>query len=409
MKPVFYNGLAVILLSVTVCLSLFLTVLAGDPSYPTLAWLIGCTLFLLDASCRVRLYWVDPIPHDKVLSFLSETGGGQFLCLPLWLWGCAIIAEVLLQPSLQVLFAITLILADIVYRLRNASLATRSSVAALVGGSGMLPPLWILAGILLVFAIWRSENLADSGWPSAKQMAVGILVSYVGIRFVYRQNAASPSSHETQPVSQWHHMRQHLPWRQLTLGALIPMLIFYVLSRLEQPVLGAVLAGSWGLGVVLVAYWRCRRIDLFAGLAMVMAVTELLVIAITRNPDFYLASEAIQSTVYGLLCLGSLVLSRSLIQRLAEATGATARIPDHLRQSQFYRTAWHRLSTIWGGVYLLKASGLLIAQWGLPLEAFLVIRSLSGFPVLAGLLAFSFWFPGWYWRRHRTANDSVAP
>jgi hypothetical protein len=88
-----------------------------------------------------------------------------------------------------------------------------------------------------------------------------------------------------------------------------------------------------------------------------------------------------------------------LIQLLAEAMGTGARISDVLRRSPAYRTAWHLLSAVWGVVYLMKAGLLLLAQWGLALEAFLLVRGLSGFPLLAGLLAFSFWFPGWYWRR----------
>ena len=386
-------------------------VLESRPSYPTLAGVVGCALFLLDVSCRVRLYWVDPVPQDKVLSCLSATAGGQLLCLPIWLWGCVIITAMLLRSPLLALFAISLILADIVYRLRHASLEAHSPVAALVDGPGILPPLWLLASLLLVFAIWRLANLEDAGWPSATQMAIRILMSYAAVRlihkyFIYKDmasettsKAASPAGHARRPSSWWRHMRQHFPWRQCALGAVIPMLIFYLWSRFEQPLLGAVLAGSWGLGVVLVGYWRSRRIDLFAGMAMAMVLIELLVITITRNPDLYLASEAMQSAAHGLLFLGSLAFSRSLIQLLAAEMGANASISDDLRRSPSYRTAWHLLSAVWGGVYLMKAGLLLWAQWGLALEAFLIIRSLSGFPLLAGLFAFSFWFPGWYWRR----------
>ncbi len=312
----------------------------------------------------------------------------------------------LLQSPFLVLFAISLTLADIVYRLRSASLTSHTPVAALVGGPSMRPPLWLLAGLLLVCAIWRSANLEDAGWPSATQIAIGVLLSYAAMRLVHtyllrkdtmsepRVQPAAPSRHERRASSWWQRMRQHFPWRQFALGALIPMLIFYLLNRFEQPLLGAIGAGSWGVGVVLVGYWRCRRIDLFAGMVMAMAVIELLVIVMTRRPDFYLASEAMQSAAHGLLFLGSLAFSRSLIQLLAEEMGTTASLSDELRQSPSYRTAWHRLSAVWGGMYLMKAGLLLVAQWGLALEAFLLIRALSGFPVLAGLCAFSLWFPG---------------
>ena len=410
MKLMLSNSLGVLALCATICLTLPLMMWESRPSDPTLIWVIGCALFLLDVSCRVRLYWTDPAPQDKVLFFLSATGGGQLLCLPIWLWGCGLITAMLLQSPRLALFAVLLALADIVYRLRSASLEDHSPVASLVGGPGILPPLWLLAG-LLVFAIWRSANQEASGWPSATQIGIGVLIAYAAMRLVYRRlirrdltsdttlKAASPWRREGRSTSWWQRLRQHFPWRQFALGALIPMLIFYLLSRFEQSLLGALLAGSWGLGVVLVGYWRYRRIDLFAGMAMTMAIIELLVILTTHNPDLYLASEAIQSAAHGLLFLSSLAFSRSLIQLLAEAMGTTASIPDNLRQSPSYRTAWHLLSALWGGVYLMKAGLLLLAQWGLALEAFLMVRTLSGFPVLAGLFAFSFWFPGWYWRR----------
>lgn len=281
----------------------------------------------------------------------------------------------------------------------------------------MLPPLWLLACLFLVFAIWRLANLEDSGWPSATQIAIGVLMSYAAICLVYKSimrkalmmrhelTSKTPlqvqltSCQEKSSSSWWRRMRQHFPWRQFVLGALIPMLIFYVLSRVKQPLLGAVCAGSWGLGVVLVGYWRSRRMDWFAGMGMAMSVIELLVIVITRHPDFYLASEAIQSAAYGLLFLGSLMFSRPLLQLLAEETGAVANIADDRRRSPSYQAAWRLLSAVWGGVGLIKAGLLLWAQWGLALEALLLIRALSGFPVLAGLFAFSFWFPSWHWRQ----------
>ena len=186
------------------------------------------------------------------------------------------------------------------------------------------------------------------------------------------------------------------------------MAIFYLLHPSGHPFVGAVLAASWGLGVVLIQYWRSRRIDVFAGLALAMVSIELLLVIVTRDPQFYLASEAIQSAAYGLLLLGSLMFSRSLIQVLAEETGATATISETLRNAPKYRTAWSILSIVWGGVSWLKAGVLIWAQWGLPLEPFLLLRTLLGLPVLVGLLAFSFWFPGWYWRRGRNPERPVG-
>ena len=37
----------------------------------------------------------------------------------------------------------------------------------------------------------------------------------------------------------------------------------------------------------------------------------------------------------------------------------------------------------------------------LPLEAFLIVRTASGLPVLVVMLILSYRFPGWYWERAR--------
>lgn len=196
-------------------------------------------------------------------------------------------------------------------------------------------------------------------------------------------------------------MWQNFPRRQVFLGAIIPLGLFYLCSRTGRPLLGALLGGSWGLGVGLFWYRRYGHIDPFAGMGTGLAVMQLLLTVITRNPAFYLASEALGDALLGMVFLASLFGSRSLIQMFAEEMGAAKRLPESLRQTRFYVVAWRVVTAVWGGVYLGKAVLLLLAQWWLALEAFLVLRIVTGWPVWALLFAFSFWFPGWYWKRRR--------
>ena len=77
------------------------------------------------------------------------------------------------------------------------------------------------------------------------------------------------------------------------------MVLFYLGKRLGQPLIGALLAGLWGLGVVIIVYWHSRRVNVFAGLAATLAVIELAVTIITRSPTWYLAAAAIDSGVLG--------------------------------------------------------------------------------------------------------------
>ncbi len=208
----------------------------------------------------------------------------------------------------------------------------------------------------------------------------------------------------------WRTSGPSFPWRQLILGALVPITIFYILHRFGQPLTGALLAIGWSVGLLVIKYWHSRRIELFPALAIPIVLIELIGTLITKNPDFYLAAAAIDNALWGLLFLGSLVLIRPLIQIFAELLNPGLGSPEFLSHFeipvQLYRSAWRILTVIWGVVYLFKAFILIITQLKLPLEAFLIFRTASGLPVLVVMLFFTYRFPRWYWGRASDKNQS---
>ena len=195
----------------------------------------------------------------------------------------------------------------------------------------------------------------------------------------------------------------NFPWRQLILGFLVPITIFYLLHRFGQPLVGAFLAIGWGVGLVVIKYIRSRKIELFPALAIPIVLIELIGTVITRNPDFYLAATAIENVLWGLLFLCSLFLTRPLIQIFAELLNPGLGSQEFLSQfempAQVYRSAWKILTVIWAVVYFLKAIILILPQLNLPLEVFLIVRIAIGLPVLVAMLIFSYRFPIWYWGR----------
>jgi intracellular septation protein A len=130
---------------------------------------------------------------------------------------------------------------------------------------------------------------------------------------------------------------------------------------------------------------------------------ELIGTLITRDPDFYLAAAAIDNVLWGLLFLGSLFFTRPLLQIFAEILNPGLGSPEFLDHFEMpvalYRSAWKILTVIWVVVFFLKAIVLIVSQLKLPLEAFLVVRTASGLPVLVLMLILSYRFPGWYWER----------
>ncbi len=201
----------------------------------------------------------------------------------------------------------------------------------------------------------------------------------------------------------WQTSGPEFPWRQLILGALVPIAIFYALYRFGQPLTGALIAIAWSISLLAIKYRRSRNIELFPALAIPVILIELIGTLITRSPDFYLASAAIDNLLWGLLFLGSLIFARPLIQIFAELLNPGLGSPEFLSHFEMsvplYRSAWKILTVIWAAVSFLKALILILSQLNLPLEAFLIVRTAAGFPVLVVMLLFTYRFPGWYWQR----------
>ena len=207
------------------------------------------------------------------------------------------------------------------------------------------------------------------------------------------QNSSSPV-----PVS-----GANFPYRQFILGALVPISFFYIFHRFGQPLTGAMLAIGWSLCLLGITYWRSRRIELFPGLAIPIIIIELIGTLVFKNPDLYLASAAIENVLWGLLFFGSILIRRPLIMVFAETLNPGLGSPDFFNQyklpAQLYRSAWQIITAMWGGVSLLKAIILIFSQISLPVEAFLVVRTVAGIPVTVLMLVFSYRFPEWYWVR----------
>lgn len=208
---------------------------------------------------------------------------------------------------------------------------------------------------------------------------------------------------ESQRPSWWQVMLKTFPMGQFILGALIPTILFLIFHKLGHPLQGAVIGSVWGLGVVLVNYWRSRRIDPLAAFGTALTVVQLIGTLITHNPALYLASSAIHSAIFGFLFLGSLLFPRSLIQVFVE-TSTTKKFSE-FRQSRPYRTVWRIITAVWGGVLLLRAILLVIFQIRLPLSAFLAFQNITDFPLTFALFAFSFWFARQYFNRLRARGE----
>jgi hypothetical protein len=208
-------------------------------------------------------------------------------------------------------------------------------------------------------------------------------------------------TNQNPPQTWWEMMRQNFPLRQFIIGALIPIAIFYIFHRFGKPLTGALLAASWGAGVAAITHLFFKKVNLFAVISIPFTLIELAGTIITLNPEFYLASSAIDNTLWGLVYLGSILFGRPLVRIFAEAIGGLPKEKEfgEFGNSSLFRSTWVILTVIWGITHLVAAIILIVSQVYLPTETFLIIRTVVGMPKIAVLITFSFWFPMWYWNR----------
>jgi len=185
--------------------------------------------------------------------------------------------------------------------------------------------------------------------------------------------------------------------QRILIGAVAPMLIYYVGHKMGRDMAGAVIASVWGMVVMGWVYCRSHELDGFAAIGAAYSVAGLAGLLVTKDPDWYLYSPIVSDVVLGGVFLVSMVLRRPLIQVLAEQAAGKYAFPDQVRKSGYYRSLWFRLSLCWGGVYVLRG----LVSWfilvSFPVEVFLTAQVVLGWPVVGGMIAFSFWYPKRYW------------
>ena len=190
----------------------------------------------------------------------------------------------------------------------------------------------------------------------------------------------------------------YTPVNRILLGAVLPMAVYYIGLWQGFPLAGALLASSWSLGVFGWYLISARAVDGFSGIGAVYVVSELLGLVLTRDPDWFLLSPIVSDGVMGGVFLLSMLFKKPLIQILAEQSAGPDAFPEDLRARDGFRHVWMTLSLIWGGAYVIKGVLKMAALSAMPTEAYLAVRVTMGWPVVLGLVAFSFWYPRRCWQ-----------
>lgn len=192
-------------------------------------------------------------------------------------------------------------------------------------------------------------------------------------------------------------MARKIPYGRIVAGSVVPVIIFYQMREMGLILEGAIVASVWCILVMAFCHVRERTWDAFATVGGFYSVAELITVLLTNNPDWYLYSPIAFGGFFGLFFLLSIIVRRPMMRYFAEQTVGVESFPEHIRESRYYVSCWDRVTLVWAAVYLFKIALLYILLTWISLELYLSARALLGWPVMAGLMAFSFWYPKYFW------------
>src|SRR3984893_5155152 len=193
---------------------------------------------------------------------------------------------------------------------------------------------------------------------------------------------------------------------RLVFGSLLPVGLFYVGLRVWGFSEAVVLVLAWSAAVFAWHYRRTRGADVFSASTFGFACVKALAGLVSQNQTLYLGWASLENMIYGVAFFGSALLGRPLLALYAERLYP---IPSTVRTSRTFRRAFVITSAVWLCGHSLRA---ILRLWlllyvQLPLEVYLVVDTVAGWPINISLFAFTAWDPLRALRR--AGFMSVAP
>ena len=177
----------------------------------------------------------------------------------------------------------------------------------------------------------------------------------------------------------------------LVLGSLLPVCLFYAGYQLLGFSAAVLIVLIWSALVFAWHYRRTRSADVFSattfGFACIKAVAGLA----SQNTWLYLAWPSLENMVYGIAFFGSALIGKPLLALYAERLYP---IDAEIRGSRTFQRAFLVVSAVWLCGHTLRAVlRLWLLSLPLPLSVYLVLDTVAGWPINAGLVAFTAWYP----------------
>ena len=175
---------------------------------------------------------------------------------------------------------------------------------------------------------------------------------------------------------------------RLLRDAVGPVLVFYVGWKTLGLVVGIVAATA----VTTAAFvWERRhgRTGLGASIGLVIALVQAVSGLLSGSARWYFAPAVIANTLGGFVFLGSVAVGRPLAGVFAAESYP---FPPEVKASAAFRRVFGRISLVWAAYLLGRGALRLLLLLYTSVEAFLVVSVISGLPLSAALMTWSFWY-----------------
>jgi len=207
-------------------------------------------------------------------------------------------------------------------------------------------------------------------------------------------------------------LRAQLP--SLLVNAVAPFAAYQVLTSLGVSSVPALASSAvfpvLGIGW---SFARTRRPDIIGVVSLTFILVGVAASLLSGDPRFVLVKDSLMTGLFGLLCLGSLVVvPRPLMfyfGRQFSSAGDPARAAafESMWQYPRFRAAIRLMTIVWGVGYVAEALVRVGLSFFLPIPVFLIISPLLAFGVTIGLISWTITYART--RTRRRAAELRAP
>ncbi len=189
-------------------------------------------------------------------------------------------------------------------------------------------------------------------------------------------------------ADEWSHVKDGLVG--MALGSLLPVGLFYGAFRLWSFSAAVLLVLTWSACFFAWHRWRTGTSDVFSATTFVFACTKAVAGLVSQNPVLYLAWPSLENLVYGITFLGSALLGHPVLGLYAQRLYP---VPRLVRETPVFQRSFLLVSAAWFVGHALRGLLRLLLLAALPLEAFLVLDTVAGWPISLTLVGITAWYP----------------